>query len=183
MGAPNPYGAAPAALFWAPAAPRAHTVGASCSLVVSVKPYRENTLACGVSGTEQWRTVEDRPSSGGVLGRGLENHDFQAQEKRRTNTAQAAGFTLSDAREFLYQSLPGLYGMASQTRASIAFSWPPIRVAEQLRPTMLWSMPRSLLCETITVNIQICWFGPEPIRSCSKAGTSYTASPVFLVTI
>jgi hypothetical protein len=36
-------------------------------------------------------------------------HDFQAEAKRRNNTAQAAGFRLADAREHLIQNVPGLY--------------------------------------------------------------------------
>ena len=36
-------------------------------------------------------------------------HDFKAQAKRRTSTAHVSGFSLSDAREHLYQKVPGLY--------------------------------------------------------------------------
>ena len=37
-----------------------------------------------------------------------QTHDFLAQEKRRSNVAQVSGFTLEEARQFLFQHVPGL---------------------------------------------------------------------------
>ena len=37
-----------------------------------------------------------------------QTHDFLAQAKRRTNTAEASGITLQEAREHLFKRIPGL---------------------------------------------------------------------------
>ena len=46
-----------------------------------------------------------------------QGHDFQAQEKRRTNTANASGFTLADAQEFLCAKVPGLREFGFSTKS------------------------------------------------------------------